>query len=187
MTRAQAAQMFYNLLLNKDVPVTVNFSDVPDDSWYATAVNTLASLGIVNGIGNNQFAPDQLITRAQFTVIAMRFTNGTTNGENNFSDVHANDWFYDQVVGSIQYGWINGYSDGTFRPNQTITRAEVTTIVNRMLDRSADEDYVDRHEADLRLFPDVSKDYWAYYEIVEATNAHNYEKNGGTENWTKLR
>lgn len=187
MTRAQAAQMFYNLLLNKDVPVTVNFSDVPDDAWYATAVNTLASLGIVNGIGNNQFAPDQLITRAQFTVIAMRFTNGATDGENIFSDVDANDWFYDQVVGSIQYGWIAGYPDGTFRPNNTITRAQVTAIMNRMLGRCADEDYVDRHEADLRLFRDVSKDYWAYYQIVEATNAHNYEKNGDTENWTKLR
>lgn len=189
MTRAQVAQMFYNLLLNKDVPATVTFSDVPADAWYATAVNTLASLGIVNGIGNGQFAPDQFITRAQFTVIAMRFTNGmtgTTNGENIFSDVNTSDWFYDQVVGSIQYGWITGYSDGTFQPNKTISRAEVTTIVNRMLGRSADEDYVDRHEADLHLFLDVNKDYWAYYQIVEATNAHNYEKNGNTENWTKL-
>ena len=187
MTRAQVAQMFYNLLLNKDVTIVADFSDVPTDAWYATAVNTLASLGIVNGIGNGQFAPDRPITRAEFTVIAMRFTNGTTDGENIFSDVDADDWFYDQVVGSIQYGWITGYTDGTFQPNKTTSRAEVTTIVNRMLGRSADKDYIDSHEADLRLFPDVSKDYWAYYQIVEATNAHNYEKNGDTENWIKLR
>ncbi len=187
MTRAQTAQMFYNLLLNKDVTVAAGFSDVPADAWYATAVNTLASLRIVNGIGGGQFAPDRPITRAEFTVIAMRFTNGTTDGENRFSDVGADGRFYDQVVGSIQYGWIAGYSDGTFRPNKTISRAEVTTIVNRMLGRSADEDYVDGHARILRLFPDVSKDNWAYYQIVEATNAHHYENNGKTENWIKLK
>ena len=187
MTRAEAAQMFYNLLLDKDVPITVNFSDVPADAWYTTAVNTLASLGLVEGVGNNQFAPERAITRAEFTVIAMRFTNGEVSGENIFSDISANDWFYDQVVGSIQYGWITGYEDGTFRPNTTIARAEVTTIVNRMLGRSADVDYVDRHEDDLRLFPDVSQDYWAYYQIVEATNAHDYTKEGNTESWSKLK
>lgn len=187
MTRAEAAQMFYNLLLDKDVPITVNFSDVPADAWYATAVNTLASLGLVEGVGNNEFAPDRAITRAEFTVIAMRFTNGDVSGENIFSDISANDWFYDQVVGSIQYGWITGYEDGTFRPNTTIARAEVTTIVNRMLGRSADVDYVDRHKDDLRLFPDVSQDYWAYYQIVEATNAHDYTKEGNTESWSKLK
>ena len=187
MTRAEAAQMFYNLLLDKDVPITVNFSDVPADAWYATAVNTLASLGLVEGVGNNQFAPERAITRAEFTVIAMRFTNGDVSGENIFSDVSTNDWFYDQVVGSIQYGWITGYEDGTFRPNTTIARAEVTTIVNRMLGRSADVDYVDRHKDDLRLFPDVSQDYWAYYQIVEATNAHDYTKEGNTESWSKLK
>lgn len=187
MTRAEVAQMFYNLLLDKDVPVTVVFSDVPTDAWYAAAVNTLASLGIVNGVGNSQFAPDRPITRAEFTVIAMRFTNGTTEGENIFSDVSENDWFYNQVVGSIQYGWITGYSDGTFQPNKTISRAEVTAIVNRMLDRRADENFVSLHLDDLRLFSDVSRSHWAFYQIVEASNAHNYEKDGDTENWTELR
>ena len=151
----------YNLLLDKDVPVTVNFSDVPDNAWYADAVNALASLGILTGVGNNEFAPDRAITRAEFTVIAMRFTDGDVSGNNTFSDVSVDDWFYDQVVGSIQYGWINGFSDGTFRPYKTITRAEVVTIVNRMLGRSADEDYVDHYMDQLRLFPDVAEDYWA--------------------------
>ena len=187
MTRAEVAQMFYNLLLDKDIPVTVDFSDIPDDAWYADAVNTLASLGILTGIGNNEFAPDRAITRAEFTAIAMRFTNGNVSGENIFSDVSADDWFYDQVVGSIQYGWITGYEDGTFRPYNTITRAEVTTIVNRMLGRSADEDYVNLHEDDLRPFPDVGTDYWAYYQIVEATNAHDYTKEDNTESWIKLK
>ena len=186
MTRAEAAQMFYNLLLNQNVPVTASFSDVPADAWYARAVNTLASLGIINGVGDNRYEPTRTITRAEFTVIAMRFAHLATGGENIFSDVDPGDWFYDEVVGSIQYGWINGYEDGTFRPNNTITRAEVAAITNRMLGRSADEEYVDAHTAQLRTFGDLRSSYWAYYEIVEATNGHDYETTEGTENWTAL-
>ena len=89
MTRAEAAQMFYNLLVNKDVMITVEFDDVADDAWYATAVNTLASMGILKGIGidadgNNLYAPDSPITRAEFTTIAMRFANLDVEGENIF-------------------------------------------------------------------------------------------------------
>lgn len=186
MTRAEVAQMFYNLLLDKDVSGTAAFTDVPADMWCAEAVDTLASLGIVQGIGDGLYAPDRPITRAEFTVIAMRFADLDTSGENIFSDVSADDWFYAQVVGSIQYGWIQGYADGTFRPNNTITRAEVTAITNRMLGRAADEDYVDRHADALRQFPDVSKTHWAYYNIMEATNAHDYGMDNGVEDWLGL-
>lgn len=186
MTRAEAAQMFYNLLLDKEVPVTTSFTDVPADAWYAKAVNSLASLGILEGVGNNLFAPDRPITRAEFTVIAMRFTEGDVTGTNIFSDVHTNDWFYDQVVGSIQYGWITGYADGTFQPNKTISRAEVTTIVNRMLGRSADQHFVDQNSDKLRAFPDVPLSHWAYYQIVEATNSHNYTKGSNGETWSLI-
>ena len=187
MTRGEVAQMFYNLLLEQDVPQTTAFTDVPADMWCADAVNTLASLGIVEGIGNGLYAPDRAITRAEFTVIAMRFAELDTSGENIFSDVDTGDWFYEQVVGSIKYGWIQGYADGTFRPDNTITRAEVTTITNRMLGRAADEAFVDRHSDELRQFPDVPESYWAYYEIMEATNAHDYTKGNGVEDWTRLR
>ena len=186
MTRAEVAQMFYNLLLDKDVSGTAAFTDVPADMWCAEAVDTLASLGIVQGVGDGLYAPDRPITRAEFTVIAMRFADLDTGGENIFSDVSADDWFYAQVVGSIQYGWIQGYADGTFRPNNTITRAEVTAITNRMLGRAADEDYVDRHADALRQFPDVSKTHWAYYTIMEATNAHDYGMDNGVEDWLGL-
>ena len=183
MTRAEAAQMFYNLLLDKEVPVTTSFTDVPADAWYAKAVNSLASLGILEGVGNNLFAPDRPITRAEFTVITMRFSEGDVTGTNIFSDVHTSDWFYDQVVGSIQYGWITGYADGTFQPNKTISRADVTTIVNRMLGRSADQHFVDQNSDKLRAFPDVPLSHWAYYQIVEATNSHNYTKGSDGETW----
>ena len=186
MTRGQAAQMFYNLLLDKDVPITVSFTDVAPDAWYATAVNTLASLGIVTGYGNGQFGPDDSITRAQFTTIAMRFAHLDTSGENIFTDVSEDDWFYEFVVGAIKYGWIGGYPDGRFGPNDTITRAQVTTIVNRMLGRSADEDYVERNIEELTRFTDVPDTHWAYYNIMEATNAHDYDRVSGGEDWTRL-
>lgn len=183
MTRAEVAQMFYGLLREKDVSITVHFDDVPDTAWYSKAVNTLGSLGIVAGIGGGQYAPERPITRAEFTVIAMRFANLPKGGANIFSDVAENTWYYDYVVGSIQYGWISGYPDGTFRPGNTITRAEVTTIVNRMLDRSADQSFVDSHGDRLNQFFDVSKSYWAYYQIMEAANAHHCTKNGLEEIW----
>ena len=186
MTRAEVAQMFYNLLLDKDIVVTAAFSDVPADAWYSEAVKTLATLGMINGVGENRFEPDRAITRAEFTAIAMRFAHLPENGKNIFSDVTTSDWFYDVVVGSIQYGWINGYSDGTFRPHNTISRAEVTTITNRMLGRSADRAFVAEHLDELRTFSDVSISHWSYYAVVEATNAHDFVKNDSMENWTQL-
>ena len=185
MTRAEVAQMFYNLLLDQDVEITKTFDDVPANAWYTKAVNTLASLDIISGVGDNKFEPERSITRAEFTAMAMKFAVGGEEGKNIFSDVDEDDWFYDAVVNSIQYGWIHGYGDGTFRPNNPITRAEVTAIVNNMLGRAADEDFVDEHAEELTKFSDIEK-HWAYYHIVEATNDHDYTKPSSGENWTKL-
>ena len=185
MTRAEVAQMFYNLLLDQDVEVTKTFDDVPANAWYTKAVNTLASLDIISGVGDNKFEPERSITRAEFTAMAMKFAVGGEEGENIFSDVDEDDWFYKAVVDSIQYGWIHGYGDGTFRPNNPITRAEVTAIVNNMLGRAADEDFVDEHAEKLTQFSDIEK-HWAYYHIAEATNDHDYTKPSSGENWTRL-
>lgn len=186
MTRAQAAQMFYNLLLNKNVDIAVKFTDVPADAWYGNAVHTLASLGIIKGIGNDQFAPNRTITRAEFAVIAMRFANLSATVTNPFTDIASNDWYYNAVTSAVSYGWITGYSDGTFRPYATITRAEVATIVNRMLARTADRDFVD--SSAVTHFDDVPNTYWAYYSIAEATNAHTHTiNNDGVESWGKLK
>ena len=186
MTRAQAAQMFYNLLLNKNVDITVDFTDVPADAWYGNAVRTLASLGVIKGIGNDQFAPNRTITRAEFTVIAMRFANVSADVTNPFTDISTNDWFYSAVTSAVSYGWINGYSDGSFRPQATITRAEVVTIVNRMLNRTADRNFVDSNAT--AQFDDVPNTYWAYYNIMEATIAHDHSiDNDGVESWGKQK
>lgn len=186
MTRAEVAQMFYNLLLDQDVIITKTFDDVPAGAWYAKAVNTLASLGVVSGVGNGDFEPERSITRAEFTSIAMKFAEGKTGGTNIFSDVKSTDWFYRAVVNSTQYGWIHGYGDGTFRPNNPITRVEVTAIVNNMLGREADVDFVTEHYDELNHFSDLAVSHWGYYHIVEATNDHDYTKPSSGENWTEL-
>lgn len=186
MTRAEVAQMFYNLLLDQDVTITKTFNDVPANAWYTKAVNTLASLGVVSGVGNGDFEPERSITRAEFTSIAMKFAEGKTGGTNIFSDVKSTDWFYRAVVNSTQYGWIHGYGDGTFRPNNPITRVEVTAIVNNMLGREADVDFVTEHYDELNHFSDLVVTHWGYYHIVEATNDHDYTKPSSGENWTEL-
>jgi hypothetical protein len=189
MTRAEAAVMFYRLLRDKDVEITTGFPDVPEDAWYATAVNTLASLGVIYGYKDGTFGPEDPITRAQLTAIGMRFAYPNTNGANPYNDVSEDDWFYQYVVDATTYGWIEGYSDGSFRPNAYITRAHVTAIVDRMLDRAADGDYVENHADQVRFFPDVPASYWAYSEIVEATNSHDYTRATATaaETWTATR
>ena len=167
--------------------IIVTFTDVAEGAWYSKAVNTLATLGMLSGVGEGRFEPNRSITRGEFTSIAMKFTSGSLDGENIFTDVQKDDWFYEAVVGSIQYGWISGYGDGTFRPNNTISRTEVTSIVNKMLGRTADEEYVDNHREQLRAFSDLTEDYWGYYHIMEATNAHDYELSSDGETWLGLK
>lgn len=186
MTRAEAAMMFYRLLVNKNVPVTASFRDVSDAAWYGKAVRVLASLGILEGTGNELFTPNRPITRGEFTAIAMRFGKFESSTENPFTDVKKKDWYYPYVVGSSGYGWIQGYPDGTFRPENCITRAEVTAVVNRMLNRKADKAYVAAHGEEICKFFDVTLSHWAYYDIVEATNYHTYQRQGEEEIWLSI-
>jgi len=186
MTRAEAAQMFYNLLINKDVDSTESFADVTDGAWYKKAVETLATLGIVTGY-DGDYNANKYITRAEFTAMAMRFAT-IAGGNASFSDVNDTDWAYQYIMSAAGYGWIGGYSDGTYKPQALITRAEVVTIVNNMLGRSADKEYINNNLSQLKIFPDVTKSsYWAYYGIVEATNAHNFDASTGEEVWTEIK
>ncbi len=191
MTRAEVAQMFYNLLLDKsrgDKPVS--FTDVPADAYYAEPVFTLASLGIVNGTSPETFEPNRPITRAEFVAIAMRFTNGEFEGENLFVDVPEDAWYRDYVVGAVGYGWIYGYQDGSqkFGPLDTITRGQATMVTNRMLWRACDTVWAMEHMDQLKTFVDLGQSHYAFFDVVEATNAHDYTRVGDTryENWTGL-
>lgn len=187
MSRAEVAAMFHNLLKEKNNPITVEFSDVPENAWYTQAVNELASLGIIKGVGENKFEPGRSISRAEFAAIATRFAKVNNSGSLEFPDVSESDWFHNPVLTAVNYGWIKGYGDNTFKPQNTITRAEVTVIVNRMLDREADKDYIQQNINRFKTFIDVPSSYWAYYPILEATNAHKHQKVDYTEIWEDLQ
>lgn len=185
LTRAQAAQLFFFLLKDQDISTTAHFTDVPTDAWYAKAVNTLASMGIISGVGDDKFLPDQPITRAEFVTMATKFAQPSLRQGLAFPDVTPDDWFYESVICATDYGWISGYPDGTFGPNLLVTRAQATVILNRMLGRSADRDFI-AHHTELKTFSDVPASHWAYYDICEAANAHTYEHASQMELWEAL-
>lgn len=183
MTRAETAQMFYNLLLDKNVSGESTFDDVSEEVWYYDAVTALANMGIIKGIGENSFNPDGNITRAEFVAIAMRFANVDVNGSKTFTDVAQNHWAAKNISDAAYLGWISGSDDGTFSPDAFVKRASVAKIVNNMLGRKADIEYVHTHTGDVRLFNDVSDTAWYYADVIEAANTHEYEKNDGAETW----
>lgn len=185
ISRAEVAMIFYRLLKNKNVAITASFSDIPENAWYAQAVNTLASLGIINGIGDSKFDPARKITRAEFTAIATRFAN-SNNGTHRFDDVAVGYWAERNIATAYDYGWIEGTGENLFAPTANITRAETCAIVNRMLGRAADEAYVTENRDKLAQFPDLQDAAkWYYLDMVEAANEHDFTKTNGVETWTK--
>ena len=183
MTRAEVAQMLYNLMVDTSVSSNSStFTDVYSDAWYANAVIVLASRGVVKGHTDGTFRPDAPISRAEFVTMLSRFDSLST-GTMKFSDVPADHWAYDNIVSASAKGWTNGYVDGTFRPAQNITRSEAARMTNIMLGRSADRAYVDANPS-VNRFSDVPASHWAYYEIIEATVEHEYTKDSaGAETW----
>ena len=190
MTRGEVAQMFYNLLLDQSAAATAKFSGVPDTLWCAKAINKLVSLGIIKGYDNGAFGVNDPVTREQFCAIAVRFAakikTGSVEYTATFSDIKSGTWSYDSVMAAAALGWIGGYADGRFGPKDNITRAQVVTIVNHMLGRAADKSFVDSSTS-IKTFTDLSKSYWAYYDIMEATNAHDYKTANGSEAWSALK
>lgn len=182
MTRKEVAVMFFNVLRDK-TPVAPDFPDVPADEWYSGAVGKLASLDIIVGDENGKFNPDDYITRAEFAVFAMKFAAHNPGGENVFTDIEEG-WYYDDVLGAVTYGWIEGKGDGIFDPHGLLTRAEAVTLMNYVLSRNGDVGYINSHVSELITFPDVPVNYWAYYNIAEATNAHSFSRGDTGETWT---
>jgi hypothetical protein len=194
LTRAEATQMFYNLLSGGDVKTTKKFPDVPDEAWYAKAVNTLAALDILKGFPDRNFYPGNIVTRAEFITIAIRFMNISVDNNKGgdsqaikFDDVPETHWAYDFINLGAEYKWIIGYGDGRFEPDRKISRAEAVTIINRILKRYPDKSYIDniKNHNSLIRFSDVPKTHWAYYDIMEAANTHNYiyKEDGNFEEW----
>lgn len=188
LTRAQAATILYQLLdSQKAGPFTCTFSDVSDSAWYAAAVKTLASIGVVNGYTDGSFRPNRSVTRAEFVTMLVNLT-GVTGSKSTFTDVSSH-WAKTAILAAASQGWINGYaiSDGKyeFRPNNNITRAEAVVIMNRVLGRSADARTLATGEGILHYL-DVKETDWWYGDVMEASIGHTYTKSGTTETWTRF-
>ena len=196
MTRAEAAAIFARLLAEKngDTISTVantRFADIPAHAWYSGYAKYLNNNGVTYGKSKTIFAPDDAITRAEFTTLAVRFFDVYGDGDaeimeqyKDFNDVSNGYWAAAYIKAAAKHGWINGYGDGSFRADDEINRAEVVTIVNRLLGREADADYIADNLRKLNTFSDMSKRHWAYYAVMEAANAHTAVL-GENESWSK--
>ncbi len=189
ITRAEVATIFFRLLKDevreKYLTKENVFADVNEDDWYNTAVSTMANAGVVNGRYADTFAPDEFITRAEFTAICARFDETNTMSENKFSDISFH-WAEEYILEAVSYGWITGYEDYTFRPDAFITRAETVTLINRVTNRNPKT--VDALLDDMKVWTDNSNENaWYYIAIQEAANSHEYAReDGADETWTQL-
>lgn len=183
LTRAEAASIFYRLLVDKSYTGVTNFTDVSAGYWAYTPIQALASRGIIAGYTDGSFRPAGIITRAELCAMASRFFE-MTSGSISFTDVSQTYWAYKAIASAAGYGWIE---DGAtaFRPNDAITRTEAVTIINNMLGREADRTYVDEHLS--AKYSDLPKTHADFYEIMEASVGHNYTKTAGKETWTGLQ
>lgn len=187
MTRAEVTTMFARLLteqIEADKTYSSTFNDVAKDCWAANYIGYMQQFGIVTGYEDGSFRPDAPVTRAEFAAIASRFEK-LTQGSASFTDVPDTHWAVKYINFAATRGWVTGYEDGTFKPEHSITRAEVAAVTCRLLERSADQTYIRSHIGELRTFADVTESHWAYWYAMEAANGHDYTKSGGSENWSR--
>ena len=186
ITRAEVATIFFRLL-DDDTRAKYwssenNFSDVSADKWYNNAVSTLSHMGVIGGYADGTFRPDAPISRAEFAKIAVSFTQNTGSAVYSyFTDVKTTDWFAPYVTAAKDAGLIEGYSDGSFKPESKITRAEACAIVNRTLGRKPSKAHM---KISGRIdWPDVQTTDWFYEAIMEATNSHTCTMGDRVETW----
>lgn len=187
MTRAEVTTMFARLLTEQiaaDKTYSSTFNDVAKDCWAANYIGYMQQFGIVTGYTDGSFRPNAPVTRAEFAAIASRFEK-LTQGSKSFTDVPDTHWAVKYINFAATRGWVTGYADGTFKPEHSITRAEVAAVTCRLLERSADQTYIRSHIGELRTFADVTESHWAYWYTMEAANGHDYTKSGGSENWSR--
>ena len=187
MTRAEVTTMFARLLteqIEADKTYSSTFNDVAKNCWAANYIGYMQQFGIVTGYEDGSFRPDAPVTRAEFAAIASRFEK-LTQGSKSFTDVPDTHWAVRYINFAATRGWVTGYEDGSFKPEHSITRAEVAAVTCRLLERSADQTYIRSHIGELRTFADMTENHWAYWYAMEAANGHDYTKSGGSENWSR--
>ena len=186
ISRAETATMLYRLLTDERrdaIHTTRNpFTDVSVNAWYNEPVSTMANGKYIMGYPDGTFGGQNEISRAEFVAMLTRFVD-VKKGSFSFTDVSKTHWAYDCIATATQAGWIKGYTDGTFKPDQSITRAEAVSIINRVLDRGVSRG---SELLSYKVWPDNSPTEWYYYEIIEATNDHEYTGTRPNENWTSL-
>ncbi|MEL7655722.1 MAG: S-layer homology domain-containing protein, partial [Bacillota bacterium] len=187
VTREEVAAVFYRLLdstyRDKIRSTSENFSDIDGSRWSLKHIGTLSNGQIITGYPDGSFRPGKYITRAELAAIAARFDDLSVPDENKFSDITGH-WAEKYILSAAQKGWVSGYPDGTFRPDQYITRAEFVTLVNNVLNRDVELGEI---LSDAKKFSDLEEGKWYYQDMEEAINSHNYErKTNGSENWTKI-
>ena len=191
ITRAEVAAIFFRLLEDdvRDANYTRQnkFTDVSNDAWYCSAVSTLSAMGIISGYPDATFRPNASITRAEFAAIATRFDVNGDKTPASFNDI-AGHWAKDEIAVAANNGWVNGYEDGSFRPQNKITRAETMSLVNRVLNRKP-ETAEDLLENMTKWTDNADTNAWYYLAVQEATNSHyyKYKENSQYEKWTELR
>ncbi|MDR3149445.1 MAG: S-layer homology domain-containing protein, partial [Oscillospiraceae bacterium] len=192
ITRAEVATIFWRLLKDEAKTVTANgsFPDVPrfeGDDWYVQQVNYLTKIGVLTGYPDGTFQPNAKITRAELATILSRFAAYTGEDVSNpFSDV-ADHWAYKNIMTAVKNGWINGYPDGTFRPQQNITRAETMVMINRALGRNPSDNSVLKLVDPAKVYNDISG-HWAWLDVLEASIEHEYSRaaSDSTEDWIEI-
>ena len=188
ITRAEVAAIFARLTEKHTLAEFVaRFTDVKSTDWFADSIMKLSGKDIITGYPDGTFKPNKSITRAEFAAIASKYIKNPKAADETFSDVPMNHWAKDAIAKVKAEGWISGYTDGTFRPDAPITRAEAVSIVNRMFDRAADGEFVRANGFEIKSFKDLNMNHWAYYEIMEAVHTHDYESIGTrVERWEKI-
>ena len=189
ISREEVSTIFYRLLTDefRDRIITLDqkFPDVKNTRWSNKPIATLANGKIIGGYPDASFKPGSSITRAEFAAIVSRFDNLSYQGEDKFSDIKGH-WAVETINAAAERGWIGGYPDGTFRPNEYITRAEATALINKVLNRKVSEEGLLENA---RYWKDNSRDAWYYEDVIEATNSHDYERDEATgiEKWTEIK
>lgn len=186
ITRAETAAILFRLMDDASrktyYSTKSGFRDVASGSWYNTYVATLNNAGVITDSSNGYFRPNEAITRAELAAMLAKFSE-TTGAANYFNDVSAKYWAANAIAICAKLGWINGYPDGTFRPDKNVTRAELMAMINRATGRAPKS--ADAFLPGMKTWIDNTADKWYYLDVQEATNSHSYTVKG-SETWTAL-
>ena len=191
VTRAETAAILYRIMgddcQSYYKTTSCSYSDVARGDWFNTYVATLENAGvIVDTRTNGKFRPNDAITRAELASMIAQFAGLDSASAASFNDVGTIYWAAKEIAIAAKMGWINGYPDGSFRPDATITRAEMMAMINRALDRTPKS--VSDLLSGMKTWSDnANVNAWYYLDVQEATNSHTYTKSGSHETWKKLR